>query len=72
MGNTNNPGSYSFPVDEKEGTILDIKMDGNTSQKILFAFDNHIIDAMMVEDEGGCDEVERESWAQVNKYNYNK
>jgi hypothetical protein len=31
MGNPNNPGRYSIPVDEKEGTIWDIKMDGNTS-----------------------------------------
>jgi hypothetical protein len=32
MRKSKNPGSYSIPVDEKEGTILDIKMDGNTSQ----------------------------------------
>jgi hypothetical protein len=65
MGKPKNPGSYSIPVDEKEGTILDIKMDGNTSQKLLFSFGNHLFYAMMVEDESGCDEVERESWAHV-------
>jgi hypothetical protein len=35
IGSPGYPGRYSIPVDEKEGTILDIKMDGNTSQKLL-------------------------------------
>jgi hypothetical protein len=34
MGKPGNPERYSIPVDEKEGT-LDIKMDGNTSQRLL-------------------------------------
>jgi hypothetical protein len=59
MVNTNNPGRYSIIVDEKEGTILDIKMDDNTSQKIISDFENDLIDAMMVDDESVCDDVER-------------
>jgi hypothetical protein len=35
MGKPGNPGRYLIPVDEKEGTILDIKMDGNTSQRLI-------------------------------------
>jgi hypothetical protein len=45
-GSPGNPGRYSIPVDEKEGTILDIKMDGNTSQKLLSKFDNTLIELL--------------------------
>jgi hypothetical protein len=65
MGKPGNPGRYSIPVDEKEGTILDIKMDGNTSQRLLSKFDKTLIDLLMNEDESGCDNLERESWYQV-------
>jgi hypothetical protein len=47
MRSPGNPGRYSIPVDEKEGTILDIKMDGNTSQKLLSKFDNTLIELFM-------------------------
>jgi hypothetical protein len=58
MGKPDNQGRYSIPVDEKEGTILDIKMDGNTSQRLLSKFDKTLIDLLMNEDESGCDNLE--------------
>jgi hypothetical protein len=42
-----NLGRYSIPVDEKEGTIWDIKMDGNTYQRLLSKFDKTLIDLLM-------------------------
>jgi hypothetical protein len=65
MGKPGNPGRYSIPVDEKEGSILDIKMDGNTSQRLLSKFDKTLIDLLMNEDESGCENLKRESWYQV-------
>jgi hypothetical protein len=65
MGKPGKLGIYPIPVDEKEGTILDIKMDGNTSQRLLSKFDKTLIDLLMNEDESGCDNLERESWYQV-------
>jgi hypothetical protein len=47
MGKPDNPGRYSIPVDEKEGTILDIKMDGNTPQRLLSKFDKTLIYLLM-------------------------
>lgn len=65
MGSPGNPGRYSIPVDEREGTILDITMDGKTSQKLLSKFDNTLIELLMDEEDSGCDDVDRESWVQV-------
>jgi hypothetical protein len=65
MGKPGNPGRYSIPADEKEGNILDINMDGNTSLRLLSKFDKTRIDLLMNEDEIGCDNLERESWYQV-------
>jgi hypothetical protein len=64
MGKPGNPVRYSIPVDEKEGTILDIKIDLNTSQRLLSIFDKTLIYLLMNEDESGCDNFERESWYQ--------
>jgi hypothetical protein len=64
MGKPGNPGRYSIPVDEKEGTILNIKMDGITSQRLISKFDKTLIYLLMNEDESGCDNLERESWYQ--------
>jgi hypothetical protein len=65
MGKPGNPGRYSIPVDEKEGAIFHIKMDGNTSQRLLSKFDKTLIYLLMKEDESGCDNIERKSWYQV-------
>jgi hypothetical protein len=65
VGSPGNPGRYSIPVEEREGTILDIKMDGKTSQKVLSKFDNTLIEILMDDEDSGCDDVDRESWVQV-------
>jgi hypothetical protein len=59
MVKPSNPGRYSIPVDDKEGTILDIKMDGNTSQRFLIKFERTLIDLLMNDDESGCENIER-------------
>jgi hypothetical protein len=50
MGRPGNPGKFKIPVDEKEGTILDIKMNGNTSQSFLAAFFDTLVNLILDEE----------------------
>jgi hypothetical protein len=65
MGRPGNPGRHHIPVDEKEGTILDIKMDRNTSQRLLAPFDDMLVGLILDEEASGCDDIERKSWTQI-------
>jgi hypothetical protein len=53
MGKPGNPGRYSIPVDEKEGPLLDIKMDGNTSQRLLSKIEKTLVDVTILRENLG-------------------